>query len=224
MRHRRRRRKLSLVTEHREALLRNLVLGLLEKGRIRTTHARAKEASRFADKLITIARKKSLHARRTLISKLHNAKAAKRLFDDVTPLFDGVNGGYTRVIRYDIRPGDGAQMAILEFTKLITPPVVEEDEDVKKKKKEKKEKKAKKKIEKAEQRQKAALEAEKAEKKAEKAKAEKTQEKEKTAPKEEKKGKTSEKKTEETAEEASQEEPKKGGFLGGLRKFLTGDK
>ena len=136
MRHRRRRRKLSLVTEHREALLRNLVLGLLEKGRIRTTHARAKDASRFADKLITIARKKSLHARRTLISKLHNAKAAKRLFDDVTPLFEGVNGGYTRVVRYDVRPGDGAQMAILEFTKLITPPVVDEDEDVTKKKKE----------------------------------------------------------------------------------------
>lgn len=203
--------------------MRNLVIALLEKGRIRTTYARAKEASRFADKLITLSRKKTLHARRVLIAKIHNVKAAKRIFDEITPLFEGQSGGYTRVMRYDIRPGDGAEMAILEFTKLLAPSAVEESEEKKNKRKEKKEKKEKKKKEKQETKAKAAEEAEKQAKKAEKSKTNKDPEKPDEAGKSVKKQKAdAEGKGKEEA--SLEEEPKKGGFLGGLRKFLTGDK
>ncbi|MBI4550529.1 MAG: 50S ribosomal protein L17 [Candidatus Omnitrophica bacterium] len=201
MRHLRRRRKLSLVTEHRKALMRSLVIGLVEHNRIRTTYARAKEASRFADHMVTIAKGGNLHARRELIRKLDSRPTAKKLVDDIAPLFKDVAGGYTRVMRYDFRPGDGAQMAFLEFTRVKEVP----------------ETGAKK---------------EKAKKKAKKAPAAETAA-EPEKPKKQKRGKPAAEK-QEKAEPASpsqegkpesglKEEPKKGGFLGNLRKFLTGD-
>ncbi len=199
--HRRSRRRLGLVTEHRRALLRNLVIGLVENSRIRTTYPRAKEAGKFAEKMVTIAKRGGLHSRRVLISKLSSPPTAKKLMEEIAPLFKEQNGGYTRVLRHNFRPGDGAQMALLEFTKVIEKPAEEA-----------KEKKFKK-------------------KKGEKSEAEKVAkpEKPKKAPKQEKVSKkesAAEKKPSEPAEEKKeqgQEEPKKGGFLGNLRKFLTGD-
>ncbi|HNV86806.1 MAG TPA: 50S ribosomal protein L17 [Candidatus Omnitrophota bacterium] len=224
MRHRRQKRRLGLVREHRIALLRNLAIGLIEKGRIRTTYPRAKEASRFVDKLITLAKKKTLHARRQLIARLRSPLASKRLFDQIAPLFQEQAGGFTRVLHYDIRPGDGAEMAILELTKIVEPPKAEESEkDAKKKAKKKARKEAKK-----EAKEKAAKEAKEAkeEKAPKKSEAKSKPEKETAKAKEdasrqeaESKGKDKDKK----ADVPQQEEPKKGGFLGGLRKFLTGD-
>jgi large subunit ribosomal protein L17 len=133
MRHRRLRRKLGVVSSHRKALLRNLVRALVLKKRIETTHAKAKEASAYADKMVTIAKKKTLHSRRTLISKLGDVDVARLLEVVIAPQFKGRQGGYTRVLRTGTRVGDAAQMAILEWTAVFEAPV--------KKTKKKKEKK-----------------------------------------------------------------------------------
>lgn len=199
MRHRRRRRKLGLVTEHRRALLRNLVIGLVDNSRIRTTYARAKEAGKFAEKMVTVAKKGGLHARRVLISKLSSPPTAKKLMEEIAPLFKDQAGGYTRVLRHNFRPGDGAQMALLEFTKVIEKPA--DKAEGKKPKKKKAE----------------TSEAEVAEKTKKPAKKEKT-----VKPEPQTESKSSEQ-AEEKKGQTGQEEPKKGGFLGGLRKFLTGD-
>lgn len=118
MRHGRRRGRLGLVQEHRRALLRNLARGLIAHQRIVTTHARAKETSRFVDQLITIAKENTLHARRHLIQKLGSGSegVAKRMIDTVAPKFNGRQGGYTRVLHYKNRAGDGASLSLLEFT------------------------------------------------------------------------------------------------------------
>ncbi len=118
MRHKRRRGRLGLVAEHRVALLRNLAKALIVNQRIVTTHVRAKEASKFVDQLITVAKKRTLHARRLLISKLGSGseQSVKRLIDLIAPACEKKQGGYTRVIRYRNRVGDGAQLSLLEFT------------------------------------------------------------------------------------------------------------
>ena len=122
MRHQRRRRTLGIVSEHRTALLRNMVRALVLKKRIETTHARAKETSAFADKMITIAKRDGLHARRLLISKVRDPEIARILISQIAPLFKGREGGYTRVLRLGYRKGDGAQMAILEWTAVFEAP------------------------------------------------------------------------------------------------------
>lgn len=133
MRHGRKRGRLGLVQEHRRALLRNLARHLIVRQQIITTHARAKEAGRFVDRLVTIAKQGTLHARRHLIQKLGSGSEAlaKRLIDTIAPKLGDRNGGYTRVLRYKDRPGDGAQLALLEFSV----PVIEAEEKEKPKKK-----------------------------------------------------------------------------------------
>lgn len=133
MRHRRLRRKLGVKSEHRKALLRNLVRALVLKKRIETTHAKAKETSAFADKMVTIAKQDGLHARRLLISKLGDAEIAKLMITQIAPQFKDRKGGYTRVLRLGVRPGDGAQVSLLEWTAVFEAPA--------KKAKKKKEKK-----------------------------------------------------------------------------------
>ena len=122
MRHRRRRRTLGVVTAHRTAKLRNLVRALVLKKRIETTYAKAKEASSFAEKMVTIAKREGLHARRLLVSKLASAEIATILVKQIAPLFKDRKGGYTRVLRLGIRPGDGAQKALLEWTAVFEAP------------------------------------------------------------------------------------------------------
>ncbi len=138
MRHRRLRRKLGVKSAHRKALLRNLVRGLVLQKRIRTTWTRAKEASSFADQMITIAKSEGLHARRQLIRRLGSPEIARALQQDIAPRFKEREGGYTRVLRLGPRPGDGSDMALLEFTAVIEAP-----EKPKKPKKEKKVKEVK---------------------------------------------------------------------------------
>jgi large subunit ribosomal protein L17 len=122
MRHQRRRRTLGVVTAHRTAKLRNLVRALVLKKRIETTHAKAKETSAFADKMITIAKREGIHARRLLISKVRDPEIARILIAQIAPLFKGREGGYTRVLRLGYRAGDGAQMALLEWTAVFEAP------------------------------------------------------------------------------------------------------
>ncbi|MBI4710912.1 MAG: 50S ribosomal protein L17 [Candidatus Omnitrophica bacterium] len=122
MRHQRRRRTLGVVTAHRTAKLRNLVRALVLKKRIETTHAKAKETSAMADKMITIAKRGGLHDRRLLITKVRDPEIARILITQIAPLFKGREGGYTRVLRLGYRAGDGAQMALLEWTAVFEAP------------------------------------------------------------------------------------------------------
>ncbi len=95
---------------------------LVMKKRIETTHAKAKETSALADKLVTIAKKGGLHARRTLIAKLGDADTARLLETVIAPKFKDRRGGYTRVLRTGVRIGDASQMSILEWTAVFEAP------------------------------------------------------------------------------------------------------
>lgn len=96
-------------------MLRNLVLSLLVKGRIQTTETRAKEARKFADKMITLAKRGDVHARRQVVSFIGQKDVAKLLFDEIAPKYAERNGGYTRILKTGPRRGDAAPMAILEL-------------------------------------------------------------------------------------------------------------
>jgi len=107
--------KLGRNPAHRRATLRNLVTNLVEKERIQTTLLRAKAARPLAERLITLGKRDSLHARRQAASFLMTPGATKKLFADLAPRFSDRNGGYTRIVRTGWRIGDGAELAILEF-------------------------------------------------------------------------------------------------------------
>ena len=115
MRHRNAHRKLSRNTSHRRALLRNLVTDFLDHGRLMTTLPKAKEIRPLAEKMITLGKRDSLHARRQVQSYVLRDTVAKKVFDTVAPKFAGRNGGYSRIIKLGNRKGDGADMAIIEL-------------------------------------------------------------------------------------------------------------
>ena len=107
--------KLGRNPAHRRATLRNLVTNLIEKERIQTTLLRARAARPLAERLITLGKRDSLHARRQAASFLQTPNATKKLFADLAPRFADRPGGYTRIIRVGWRLGDGAELAILEL-------------------------------------------------------------------------------------------------------------
>ena len=115
MRHRNEGRKLSRNTSHRRALLRNLVTSLLEHGRLMTTLPKAKEIRPLAEKIITLGKRDSLHARRQVHSYLLKDATAKKVFETIAPKFAGRKGGYSRIIKLGNRQGDGADIAIIEL-------------------------------------------------------------------------------------------------------------
>ena len=115
MRHRVAHRKLSRTTEHRLSLLRNMAASLITHERIRTTVAKAKELRPFVEKLVTLGKRDSLHARRRALSILSSKTVVRRLFSDVSPRFSERPGGYTRILKLGPRRGDGAPMAFIEF-------------------------------------------------------------------------------------------------------------
>src|SRR5262249_14876156 len=118
MRHLKAGRKLGRNPSHRLALMRNLARALIEHERIITTVEKAKEARRFVEKLITLAKKGTLHARRLALMRLPDREAVAKLFDEIGPRFQDRPGGYTRVIkRHERRLGDGGRTAFLEFLK-----------------------------------------------------------------------------------------------------------
>ena len=108
-------RKLGRPTDHRKAMLRNLVTSLLESGKIETTVTRAKETRAIAEKMITLGKKNTLHTRRQAISFITKEDVVTKLFNEISPKYAERNGGYTRIIRTAPRRGDGAEMAILEL-------------------------------------------------------------------------------------------------------------
>ena len=107
--------KLGRQPAHRRATLRNLVTNLIEKERIHTTVLRAKAARPIAERMITLGKRDSLHARRQAAAFLMTTDATRKLFADLAPRFADRPGGYTRIIRTGWRIGDGAELAILEF-------------------------------------------------------------------------------------------------------------
>lgn len=118
MRHLKAGRKLGRNASHRTALMRNLARALFQHGRIITTVAKAKEMRPFVEKLITLAKKGSLHARRIALSKLPDKEAVAKLFSEIGPRFQDRPGGYTRIIkRHERRLGDAGPTAFIELLK-----------------------------------------------------------------------------------------------------------
>lgn len=115
MRHGMNHRKLSRSPSHRKALLRNLMNSLVRSERIETTVARAKELRPLADRLITLGKRATLHARRRVFSLLSDKKSTEKIFGGLAGRFVDRAGGYTRIVRTGYRPGDGAEMAIIEY-------------------------------------------------------------------------------------------------------------
>jgi large subunit ribosomal protein L17 len=115
MRHRRRTCRLGCKTAHRKAMLGNMVTSLLKHGRIVTTVPRAKEVRRVADKMVTLAKRSSLYARRQAFSVIRDRKVVSKLFDELGQEFADRNGGYTRIVRIGPRRGDAAMMSIVEL-------------------------------------------------------------------------------------------------------------
>ena len=108
-------RKLGRPTDHRKAMLRNLVTSLLRSGKIETTVTRAKETKRMAEKMITLAKRGDLHARRQVLAYVYDETVVKNLFEEIAPKYADRNGGYTRVLKMGPRRGDGAEIALLEL-------------------------------------------------------------------------------------------------------------
>ena len=156
MRHQRHKGSLGVTLAHRKAMLANLVTSLVTHNRIKTTLSRAKEASKLADKMVTLAKRNTLHTRRQIIATIRSTEAAKKLIDELAPLFKDRQGGYTRILKYKSRVGDNATLAILEFTEF---PEIKEPKKKKKAEKQPKDDKVKDADEKPEPRQKASKKA-----------------------------------------------------------------
>lgn len=123
MRHRKSGRKLNRTSTHRKAMFANMAASLIEHEQIVTTLPKAKELRPFIDKLVTLAKRGDLHARRMAISKVRDQEMVKKLFDTIGPRYSDRQGGYTRVMRAGFRYGDNAPVAVIEF--------VDRDEDAK---------------------------------------------------------------------------------------------
>ena len=108
-------RQLSVDTEHRKAIRRNMAQSLFEHGKIKTTVAKAKAVRPIAEKMITKAKKGGLHNHRQVVAYLNDKEIAAKLFDDVGPRYADRNGGYTRILKLGPRHGDNAPMARIEL-------------------------------------------------------------------------------------------------------------
>ena len=204
MRHRVAGRKLSRTTQHRELMFRNMLVSLLQHERIQTTLAKAKELRGWVDKIVTVGKKGSLHARRHAFALLRNKEIVKKLFDEIVPRLKEREGGYTRVYKMGWRQGDGAPLSLVELVTFSSPeekkksPVKKAKEVLEKVapkikgKEEKKEKEGKEKKEEKEKKEKKEKKVKKEEKEAPKEKKEKEEKKEK---KEKPKKKSPEKKS-----------------------------
>ena len=115
MRHQNKTVKLGRTAEHRKALLANQVCSLIEHERIKTTLAKAKAVRPLAEKMVTLGKNGSLHARRTALAVLRQKTAVKKLFDNIAPRSTGRKGGYTRIIRLGQRKSDSASIAFIEW-------------------------------------------------------------------------------------------------------------
>lgn len=133
MRHQKKTVKLGRKAEHRKALLANQVCSLIEHQRIKTTLAKAKAVRPLAEKMVTLGKKGSIHARRTAFAVLRQKDAVKKLFDEIAPRTTTRNGGYTRIIKLGPRKSDSAPIAYLEWVDatILLDDEVEETPDAK---------------------------------------------------------------------------------------------
>ena len=129
MRHKYSGRKLGRTSSHRQAMFRNMVTSLFDHERIVTTVEKAKEARPIAEKMITLAKRGDLHARRQALSYIRSKDVVEKLFTEIKDTFEDRKGGYTRIIKTGVRRGDCASMAILElvgYEEVIEVPTTEE--------------------------------------------------------------------------------------------------
>src|SRR6058998_140381 len=124
MRHQKKTIKLGRTAEHRKALLANQVCSLIQHQRIKTTLAKAKAVRPLAERMVTLGKNGSIHARRTAFATLRQKNAVKKLFEDIAPRSAERNGGYTRIVKLGQRKSDSAQMAFIEWVDMAE--VVEE--------------------------------------------------------------------------------------------------
>ncbi|HOG64437.1 MAG TPA: 50S ribosomal protein L17 [Spirochaetota bacterium] len=136
MRHGKTIAKLGRTSSHRKALMKNLATNLLKREKITTTIDKAKAIRPYVEKLITRAKESSVHNKREAAKKIQDRTVLIKLFDDIGPRFKERNGGYTRIMRLGLRPGDAAEMAIIE---LVVQSQKEKKKSDKKKKAEKEE-------------------------------------------------------------------------------------
>jgi large subunit ribosomal protein L17 len=115
MRHRKKGRKLSRTASHRRATMRNMAINLFRHDRIETTTAKAKELRPYAERLITLAKRGDLHARRLAAQRIHDPEVLRRLFSEIAPKYSSRPGGYTRILKLGHRHGDAADMALIEL-------------------------------------------------------------------------------------------------------------
>ena len=114
-------RKLGRTTAQRKAMLRGMVTLLLECGKVETTYTRAQELSAKADEMITLGKKGDLAAYRKALEYITKEDVAKKLFSTIAPVYQDVNGGYTKVLKMGPRRGDGAEMAIVKLVEIKAP-------------------------------------------------------------------------------------------------------
>ncbi|MBW2175464.1 MAG: 50S ribosomal protein L17 [Deltaproteobacteria bacterium] len=126
MRHRKAGVKLNMTSSHRQAMFRNMVTSLFKYDRIKTTDAKAKELRRWADHMITLAKRGDLHARRQAMSVIREKNVVHKLFEEASERFGSVAGGYTRLVKLGRRPGDSAPVSLIEL-------ITQESRDKKKK-------------------------------------------------------------------------------------------
>jgi large subunit ribosomal protein L17 len=124
MRHQKKTVKLGRTAEHRKALLANQICSLIEHQRIKTTLAKAKAVRPLAERMVTLGKNGSVHARRTALATLRQKSAVKKLFDDIAPRSAERNGGYTRIVKLGQRKSDSAPMAFIEWVDMAA--VIEE--------------------------------------------------------------------------------------------------
>ena len=124
MRHQKKTIKLGRTAEHRKAMLANQVCSLIEHQRIKTTLAKAKAVRPLAEKMVTLGKRGSIHARRTALATLRHKNAIKKLFEDIAPRSTERNGGYTRIVKLGQRKSDSAPMAFIEWVDAA--PTIEE--------------------------------------------------------------------------------------------------
>ena len=171
MRHQKKTIKLGRTAEHRRALLANQVCALIQHQRIKTTLAKAKAVRPLAERMVTLGKNGSIHARRTALAVLRQKSAVKKLFDDISQRSAERNGGYTRIVKLGARKSDSARMAFIEW---VDAEQVSEEKPKKEKKAKRKESEAKPQPE--------ALEPEQPEREAPKAEAPAPKEEQPTAP------------------------------------------
>ncbi len=115
MRHRKSGRKLNRTASHRKAMFANMAAALINHEQITTTLPKAKELRPFVEKLVTLAKRGDLHARRIAISRVRDEAMVKKLFETIGPRYEDRHGGYTRVLKAGFRYGDNAPVAVIEF-------------------------------------------------------------------------------------------------------------